>query len=143
MVRLDNIKKKGLFLKDLEKYPIWTWDDSNEYYSPVDSPDLLSDEYGIYFIKSRFIAPDETAFTGYLTGLESYYAFAFFVNKECFGFNLTLPSLAIESLADLRRALGRPDFELFPLRYESQVRDLQGKHITGIFSTEDFVNTNL
>jgi hypothetical protein len=68
MARLDEIIRDDLLLEDFERFPVWTWDDTTEYYSPVDPPEPLPDDYPTFFIRSRFIAPGGEEFPGYLAG---------------------------------------------------------------------------
>ena len=138
MARLTNIWRDDLSRQDFDMYPIWTWDDANEGHHPTDELVAHPEEHGVLFIKCKFRSPDGTEFLGYLIGCSSFYAFGFFVCNEEFGFNLNLPDFADQSVEEIRKRIGKPEFQLFPLAYESEIKDSNGQSIKGILERSKF-----
>jgi hypothetical protein len=127
MARLTNIWRDTLTQEDLDRYPIWTWDDRNEGLHPLSETEQAPDGYWPLFIKARFYASEHT-FDGYLVGT---HALGLFVNEEQFVLNLNMPDRIEGHLVEICRLLGCQPFKLFPLRYESPVRSKEGDPIAG------------
>lgn len=120
MVKLNNHKKQDLTLKDLEKFTVWTFDDSNEYIVPVEKPEKALQKHYPLFIKSRFIT-NGYVFDGYLIGGKSFYGFGIFVNENELVFNLNAAEHAKDVLEKLFELLNCKPFKFFPVHYESDV----------------------
>lgn len=133
MVKLNDMKKKSLTYEDLQKYPVWTWDDSNEYLVPLSELQPSWYDYENYFIKAQF-STQEYIFNGYLVGIESFYAFGLFIDNTEVGFNANLPKINHDQLKYLFNLLNCKPFEFFPIEYQSPVFFKEGKKIKGILN---------
>jgi hypothetical protein len=120
----------------LQEYPVWKWDDSQDWLEPVLDWESSRRDEPTYIIKADFIAVDGTQFEGYLIGLDTYYAFGLFVGENEHILNFNLPDRMEERIKEISEQLHNSDLTLFPLRYTSEVRLEDDKQITGIFSPE-------
>jgi hypothetical protein len=113
---------ESLTASDFARYPVWVWDDGKDKQCPIDDVEIDPAQYDTLFIRATFSTHGHKL-KGYLIGDgESFYAFGIFVDGEELIFNLNLPDLMAEEQAKLYRFLGGRAVELFPLRYESDVR---------------------
>lgn len=134
MVRLSDPKRKSLSLKDLERFPVWVWDDENENLLPLSEENPSIYEYGTLFIKAKFKTISEYTFDGYLIGTSAFYAFGLFVENREFIMNLNLPEFIKKNMEEIYLLLQCKPFELFPLRYEACVSLKEKKEISGSLS---------
>lgn len=104
-----------------QRHPIWKWDDAMEGYLPVQQPDPLPHDQGTLFIRARLTAASGEEFSGYLIGVEAFYAVGLFVLGQEFLLNLNLPDLIAGDAEQLRSLLGKASLELFPLKYRDDV----------------------
>lgn len=118
----------------LEEYPVWRWDDTQEWHVPVTKWQPLEKDEPTYFIKTSFRADDETTFEGYLVGLEPFFAFALFVGSSEFVFNLNLPEIIESNTAAIKEMIGKESLKLFPLSYKTEVYFVEGEKISGKIS---------
>lgn len=134
MEKSNKIKRQLLTLEDFEQFPIWTWDDGNEYYIPVLEDHPASESFQGLFIKAYFTAPNGYIFNGYLVGDNPYFhANGLFIEERNLGFNINLSGLIPNTLAKIFKLLKRKPFPLFPLRYSTSVRLRDGEDISGEF----------
>ena len=121
MARLNKPWRKILTAADFDQYPVWVWDDAQEGHLPYAETEISpDDEYGPFFIKARFEVNGRW-FDGSLTGDETFYAFKLFIGGRAFPMNLNAPDMIEESVAEICRLMNWEPFELFQLRYESDV----------------------
>jgi len=136
MGKLDNNSMiKDLSLELLDKYPVWTWDESEEYLNPVLDYKPLPDEPNL-FIKAKFETPKGKIFDGYLIGDEQFYAFGLFHENKEFIFNLNLLDMAQNSLNEIFRFKKADLSFLFPLRFHSELFYKDKKTINGVFDPD-------
>lgn len=130
---LVKILKPELF----EKYPVWIWDESNEYKCPLRTNFLpLPEDKGVLFIKAIFEDNLKREFDGYLVGYESYHAFGVFTKNGTYTFNFNLPSFMEEDLKDIYPNTELTVNEFFPVKYKSELF-FEGKPpISGTFLFE-------
>jgi hypothetical protein len=105
----------------LQRHPVWKWDDAMEGYLPVQQPDPLPHDQGTLFIRARLVAASGEEFSGYLVGVEAFYAVGLFVMGQEFVLNLNLPDLIADDTEQIRALLGKPALQLFPLKYTDDV----------------------
>jgi hypothetical protein len=103
------------------RHPIWKWDDAMEGYLPVERPDPLPLDQGTLFLRSRLTAASGEEFSGYLVGIEGFYAVGLFVMGREFILNLNLPDRVALHTDELRALLRRPTLQLFPMKYRDDV----------------------
>lgn len=130
MARLDDKWKQSITLADLHDFPVWTWDDEEDGYVPVDDVGLDLEQYYTLFVRVTFRTGDRH-FDGYVVYSGTVYAFSLFVGNRKFVFNVNLPELIKSDLPHFYRAAGGQEFSLFPLHYESGVFFKGGESIQG------------
>jgi hypothetical protein len=136
MARLNSPHRSTLSKTDLDEYPVWVWDDGNEGYLPLATSEPFTSEYGTLFIKANFEASGHQ-FEGYLIGINSFYAFAFFIKNKKIIININLTNEIESDLQTIYEWLNCRPFPLFPLYYYSSVR-IDNKLISGtIFPREN------
>lgn len=132
MAKLTSIQRKDLSVQDFVSYPIWAWDETQEWLNPIDEFSTLPEEYGTLFVKSKFKSADGIEFSGYLVGTLSFYAFGLFVDGQEIVINLNLPDMAQESVQEIERIMGLTELHLFPISYESEIKCDDGSPIQGL-----------
>jgi hypothetical protein len=131
MGKLNNLKKKILTIEDFEHYPVWTWDDTNEYQVPIQEDNPSWDDYDNYFIKAKF-KTNTYDFDGFLVGAKLFYAFGIFVKGQTFVLNLNMPDRVEVDLKKIFHLLNCQPFPFFPVHYESTVRFRENGIIKGM-----------
>lgn len=131
MGRLDKPTRKALSVVDLERYPVWVWDDAQENHQPISESEPSPEDYGVLFVRARFRTQDGYQFDGYLIGGTAFYAFGLFVAGREFVMNLNMPDMISANLAEIFSLRKCPPFELFPLSYCSSVRFKNGQVVSG------------
>jgi hypothetical protein len=135
MKRLDNIQRRDLTANDFREHLVWVWSDDMEAHCPLSGHEIVPEEYGTYFIAATLSTVDKLKFDGYMIGDgKSFYAFGLFVRGEELVLNMNLPDLMKKCVDRIRRLLGRPAIELFPVTYESPVTLAGGQTIRGTLS---------
>lgn len=124
-------------LASFEANPVWKFNDSRDDCIPVlDDPPTQCGDTPL-FIKARFAAADLTAFSGYLIGYPTYYAFGVFVDGYGHTMNLNLPDLITETIQRIAARLDCSELDMFPLRYESEVTHVDGRKIEGVITLKE------
>lgn len=123
MEKLDNIHKKELRQEDFEQFPVWVWDDEQEGFHPLTGIGAVPSEFPVAFMRAKFILPSGHELTGYLIGLDSFYAFGLFVDDEHYVVNRNAPDLAEPVFRSIAHKFGIPD--VMPMRYICDVFDGQ------------------
>lgn len=118
--------ERGAVVAELERVHY-----SDEFVFPILRTDPLP-SFRFLYLRAEFTAADGSRFAGYVIG-EHPYCVAVFHGNEDFGFNATLPDLADEELARLRRVSRLPLTPFFPLRYSTTFRRDDGERIEGQF----------
>jgi hypothetical protein len=135
MERLDRHHCVGKLTRDcFARYPIWAWDESNEYHCPVLVFEPLPDDLGTLFVKATFSSSDGQEYGGYLVGGENPYAVGIFVGETSCLFNANAPDLIPLVISDMEAILRKRVVNLFPLRYRSEVRSKDGGLLAGVFN---------
>ncbi len=119
---------------DLERHPVWRFDDARDGQVPVTEIDPVEYVDDPLMIKARFRTQDGVELTGYIVGYESYYAFFAFVNGKTYGFNKSWQSRIRETRDELAKVLGKPDLQLFPLEYSTGLKHEDGSPIEGVLN---------
>lgn len=128
-------KKIGwdLTRQDLEEYPVWCPDETQENLQPVLNPEPLPDDLGLLLVKADFETADGLELAGYVVVDESVYVVNILLDDHDVGFNANLPDMAQEDLELLRQELGRPTMRVFPLRYRAEFHFDREGNIEGMF----------
>lgn len=107
----------------------------SECYFPVLQLDDNWDGFRIVNIRATITAADGTEFPGYVTGTNPHALCLFPESGESgyVGFNIHSRDWAEETLLELREVTQKPLSPLFPLRYETGLRDTRGERIQGFF----------
>jgi len=116
------------------EYPVWKWDEAQEFHCPVSSFEPLPEDEGTLFIRSRFEAPDGLSFDGYLVGTRTFFAFGIFIEDQEYLINLNLPDMAGNTITEMSEVLGLNDLELFPLGYETTVHFQGEPNLKGVLN---------
>lgn len=95
-------------------------------------PYPLPDRMRIY-IRSCFTTANGDCFDGYVVNDDAY-CFSIFAcgHEYSFGRNRVLDEFSIRALANLRASLNAPNYQLFPLRYETEILDDEDRLIAGV-----------
>lgn len=131
MEKLNDIHQSDLTAEAFDRFPIWTWDDEQEGYNPLAGSGPLPVEFPTIFIRATFTTPSGHKLNGYLTGLESFYAFGLFVGGTEYTVNLNLPDLAAPVLRSIMQKIGCGN--IVPLRFSADVAIEGRPPITGTF----------
>lgn len=95
-------------------------------------PHPLPDRMRIY-IRTSFTTPNGDCFDGYVVNDDAYCYSVFVCGREySFRRDRVLDEFSIKALADLRASLNTPNYQLFPLRYETEILDLEDRLIAGV-----------
>lgn len=129
-MQLNILKKKILILEDFECYPVWTWDDTNEYQVPILESNPSWYDYDNYFIKAKF-STNSYNFDGFLVGVRNFYAFGIFIKGQTFVLNLNMPERIEMHLNKIFHLLDCQPFSFFPVHYVSPVRFRESGIIKG------------
>jgi hypothetical protein len=135
------IKIKDLSLEHLNSYPVWTWyegtlGEAEDKICPVDLTKWVKDDSEVLFIKAYFIAISGMKFEGtvaYDVGRDGIYAVSLFCQGEEFVFNPSSREIALAELQRLRKSLGDPFANIFPVRFACEVEIVPGEMISGEF----------
>lgn len=120
-----------LTVEEFGKHPVWSFDDSNDFYEPVDPTTPLPDDRGDLLIKVDFAISYRRGVPGYVVGFESVFALGVFVGGREFSLNLNLKSdLAVE-VRRLEEALRLAD-GITRLEYSSAFRWPNGTSVIGV-----------
>jgi hypothetical protein len=117
MERLTDIRERDITLESFQRFPIWTWDDSEEGYHPVVGNGEYPDECPVLFIAAEFTLSSGQQLPGYLIGRDTFFAFGLFVGATEFVFNRNLP----DSLASGSQFLSERYGNVFPICYRAVV----------------------
>ena len=123
---------KDLTLELMEEFPVWTWDETNEFLCPLENYYPLPDDEPNLFIKANFITPNKISFDGYLIGDDCFFAFALFYQGREFVFNLNLLDMIKDNLEKMYNKEMDLSF-LFPLIYSSRLSFEGENPINGVF----------
>ncbi|VAW68696.1 hypothetical protein MNBD_GAMMA10-85 [hydrothermal vent metagenome] len=77
-----------LVKKHFDIYSVWIWDNKNKGHVSYGDGKPLPEDQGTLFIKSQFRCPNGLSFDGYLTGIDTFYAFGLFYGEAEYVFNL-------------------------------------------------------
>ena len=115
MEKLDNVHKTELRKEDFEQFPVWVWDDEQVGHHPLIGSGAIPSEFPTARIKAQFTLPSGHKFSGYLIGLESFYAFGLFFDGEHYVINRNAPALAGPVFDLIRKKLGVR--QVFPIHF--------------------------
>jgi len=110
---------------------------SDEYFFPVLQTEPLP-SFRCLKLRAKLTSADGIGFSGYVIEPTGVYCVGVFHKDRSFLFNLNLPDMAEQQLAELRQLSGLELKPFFPLRYTTSFRDNEGRRIEGTF---DFGNT--
>jgi hypothetical protein len=88
-------------------------------------------------IKADFASPNGLMLTGCIFVDRSDdipYLVEVFVGGKCFGFNVSLPDIAVSQLVKLQDALGSPNDCIFPLAFHAAANGPDGMPFSGVFT---------
>jgi hypothetical protein len=121
----------------LQTHPVWGAyeDDDSGVYRPVLDSDPFSTLCDPLIIKARFQTVEGIDLKGCVSITRTFdivYLVEVFIDTEWFGFNHNLPDLAAEDLVRLKTALARPDTQIFPIRFHTEMPS--GNNLVGEFT---------
>ena len=131
MENLSDIHVRELAAGEFARHPVWVWDDAQEGHHPLAGPGPLPTHLGTLFVRATFITPTGRRLSGYLVGLQSFYAFGLFVPGRHDVINLNLPDLARPALQALSAQLGGEP--ILPLQYRVDPPLEGAADISGVF----------
>jgi hypothetical protein len=122
----------------LQKFPVWgSFDeDDSEMVRPVVDEDLFAADCDPLTIRSDFLTVEGIRLSGCIClerAFDTIYLVEVFLDNKWFGFNRHLQDLATEDLENLKKALGDPKLQVFPVRYETQMQR-PGRDFVGTFT---------
>jgi hypothetical protein len=129
------LRRHELSSEWLQTFPVWgSFDeDDSEMVRPVVDDDPFAADCDPLTIKSEFQTVEGIRLSGCIClerAFDTIYLVEVFLNQTWFGFNRHLKDLAAEDLEKLKSALGDPNLQVFPVRYETKIgrpaRDLAG-----------------
>jgi hypothetical protein len=95
-------------------------------------PHPLPDRMRLY-IRARFTTTNGDSFDGYVVNDDAYCYSIFACGHEySFGRRRIVHEFSVKALANLRVALNAPDFQLLPLRYDTDFLDDENRLIAGV-----------
>jgi hypothetical protein len=138
MAKLTKECVETLTIRLLEEYPVWCWDDSNEFLCPVKGNlfPLPEDEYPL-FIKADFVDALGNKLIGYLVGGDSFYAFGLLNKGVEYIFNLNLIDSFDKKIIDAYGENVKVK-DVFPIKYSSEFYYEGEPPFSGQFDLENF-----
>lgn len=132
--------KNGIKLPLEEHYntfPMWRYNDENNLYYPIISPDEFPEDSRDLSIKTTFISPIGIIFHGYIVGVKNIFSIGVFINNKTFHFNKNVPELSLEQFNDFIKELNLNKeiiiSDIFPLQYKTEINLANYKDISGTF----------
>ncbi len=117
------------------KCSVWAFDDSGDFYQPIEISDSLPTDLGPLLIRAELVTPGGVALNGYIVFDFGVYAIGIFLQDREFIFNLNTPGLNREDLRNLRLLLeSEDDFVVFPLAYTTEHSTEDGVRLAGTFT---------
>jgi hypothetical protein len=117
--------KKVLAPQDFSACAIWRYDDDDDLYHPVITPDHLPESERVLSIRATFTTPGGKSFPGYVVGIERIFSFGLFGGDRVFHVNMNLPDLSAKQLEAFLQVQagesGQTVESLFPLGYVSEI----------------------
>ena len=128
----------NLNVERLHEVPAWTWDDSRDYFIPVSIQEggVLPMDTDVMFVLARFSTPGGKSLDGIIINPPVPYGVEIFVGQDSVGFNRNAPEFAAKELARLFELLGEEPFQLFPLRYGTDLHFPGEPNIAGVFDID-------
>lgn len=126
--------KKYLTEVDFDSHPIWKWDDRDDSFRPISSPNDFPELARDIYLKAYFVTPKKTELKGYIIGVWRVFSMGIFINGKQYIFNYNLPARANSHLDDLilKRIVTNKD-ELFPLKYKTDIAQAGMTDFSGTF----------
>lgn len=119
-----------------EQCPIWDWADDNEHYCPAPYMEPFPSEYAS-FISANMVTASGQKLEGYISYLSAN-VIGIFVDNDQVIFNRALAALSgeyvEESLVRLFELLECDPFQVFPIKYDTGLHDLEGNRICGVYT---------
>lgn len=117
--------KEVLSPPDFLTCAIWRYDEDDDLYHPVLTPEQLPESERNLSIRATFMTPSGKFIPGYIVGIEKTFSFGLFDGNRVFHVNINLPTLSAKQLISfLQTQTGKTvgTFEsLFPLSYKSTI----------------------
>jgi hypothetical protein len=129
--------KKTTCPSDFFECPLWRYDDSDDLYHPVETPDDLPESERELSTRAIFTTPSGKRLDGYVVGISRVFSIGLFSESRLYHANKNLKPETGKWMQDFVRA--RPDLdiaqwdELFPLKYETQIRRAGYRDFAGTF----------
>lgn len=117
----------------LRQHPVWTWDESRDFYVPIATTEPLPTDTDTLFVSARFTTPSGKKFEGYIVDPDGPFAVRLLVREDSVGFNLNAPEFMQQSLDRLFELMHEAPFRVFPLVYETDFHYLGEPNIAGVF----------
>jgi hypothetical protein len=134
-----NIRKRvsDLDMEDFQNFPIWTWEDDDEYVIPITNFETIPDDHDAVFVKCEITTRSGIAIIGMVSvrmSDHSVYAISF-PDESGKLMDVPLQPLLMElkksQLNRLRSIMNTKTNELFPLKFQAPFRFSNGTPLEG------------
>lgn len=135
------MKGEGVSCPDLGSYracSMWRYDESDNVYYPVWSPNDLPESESDLSTYARFTFPNGKVCDGYVVGVKRVFSIGLFGAGTMFFFNQNLPDLSAKQATMFLEKVGGLEIynvqDLFPLTYRTNVSQEGFLEVDGVFN---------
>ena len=135
------MKGEGVSCPDLGSYracSMWRYDESDDVYYPVWSPNDLPESESDLSTYARFTFPNGKVCDGYVVGVKRVFSIGLFGAGTMFFFNQSLPDLSAKQATMFLEKVGGLEIynvqDLFPLTYRTNVSQEGFLEVDGVFN---------
>ena len=135
------MKGEGVRCPDLGSYracSMWRYDELDDVYYPVWSPNDLPDSESDLSTYARFTFPNGKVCDGYVVGVKRVFSIGLFGAGTMFFFNQNLPDLSAKQAKMFLEKVGGLEIcnvqDLFPLTYRTKVGQKGFLEVDGVFN---------
>ena len=135
------MKGEGVSCPDLGSYracSMWRYDESDDVYYPVWSPNDLPESESDLSTYARFTFPNGKVCDGYVVGVKRVFSIGLFGAGTMFFFNQNLPDLSAKQATMFLEKVGGLEIynvqDLFPLTYRTNVSQEGFLEVDGVFN---------
>jgi hypothetical protein len=137
-----NISKSinDLNISDFEKFPIWSWEDDDEFVVPINTNEININELDAIFVKCKIFLPSGLTYSGMISvRVSDYEVFSIsFPDKDGKLISLPLQTILKQrrllQISNLCIVLNTTEDKIFPIVYKTPLLDTNGKELEGVIN---------
>jgi hypothetical protein len=135
---MDNKKRvSDLNIEDFKDFPIWTWEDDDEYVIPIIEIETIPDDYNAVFVRCEITTHSDKSTIGVVSvrmSDHSIYVISFTDEKGKLLDIPLQPMLADRKIFQLNRLsniMNKKTKEIFPLKFQTHFKFSDGTSLRG------------